>query len=117
MGGVEQSAHTVICARPRLVRHPPPPSLCADGLGTTNCTGLVYDPPNPTQTMWDVFNAFGGIVFAFSFSMILVEISDTIKDGGKGVVWHAKRGVLASLIIITFFYFVVSILGEKRARG
>lgn len=44
-------------------------------------------------------------------SFILIEISDTLKDGGKGAVWHMKRAVSVATGIITVFYFFVSILG------
>lgn len=41
----------------------------------------------------------------------LQEISDTIKDSGKGPVWHMKRAVWVSVSLITGFYFLVSVLG------
>jgi hypothetical protein len=44
-------------------------------------------------------------------SFILIEISDTVKDTGKGAVWHMKRAVWVSVAIITTFYFFVSVLG------
>lgn len=84
---------------------------------TTSVTGYPLDPPAPyepisvSQKVFDVFNAFGGIVFAFSFSFILIEISDTLKDAGRGPVWHMKRSVTVSVAIITSFYVLVSILG------
>ena len=34
-------------------------------------------------------------------SFILIEISDTIKDGGKGPVWHMKRAVWVAVATIT----------------
>ena len=36
-------------------------------------------------------------------SFILIEISDTIKDGGRGPVWHMKRAVAVAVSIITGF--------------
>lgn len=89
--------------------------LATFGQEPTSATGYMNyldgSPVTSAQQTWDVFNAFGGIVFAFSFSFILIEISDTVKDTGKGAVWHMKRAVWVSVAIITTFYFFVSVLG------
>ncbi|EFN54604.1 hypothetical protein CHLNCDRAFT_58128 [Chlorella variabilis] len=85
--------------------------LATYGAAPTRATGYPTSLISDAQLTWDVFNAFGGIVFAFSFSFILIEISDTLKDGGKGPVWHMKRGVWVGVVIITTFYFFVSVLG------
>lgn len=81
------------------------------GAAPTRVDGYPVSEIGSAQLTWDVFNAFGGIVFAFSFSFILIEISDTIKEGGKGPVWHMKRAVWVGVAIITSFYFLVSVLG------
>lgn len=82
--------------------------LATEGAAPTRASAY---PERASQQTWDIFNAFGGIVFAFSFSFILIEISDTIKEGGKGPVWHMKRAVWVGVSIITVFYILVSILG------
>lgn len=59
-----------------------------------------------------VFNALGGIMFAYSFSMILPEIQDTIRDGIKGGPIKAMRlTVNVCVYIMTFFYLAVAISG------
>ncbi|KAL4431404.1 hypothetical protein ABPG75_006660 [Micractinium tetrahymenae] len=81
------------------------------GAAPTRVDGYPVSEIGHAQLTWDVFNAFGGIVFAFSFSFILIEISDTLKEGGRGPVWHMKRAVWVGVAIITTFYFLVSVLG------
>lgn len=56
------------------------------GAQPTSATGIPVSQVGSAQRAYDVFNAFGGIVFAFSFSFILIEISDTLKDTGRGAV-------------------------------
>ncbi|PSC75625.1 transmembrane amino acid transporter [Micractinium conductrix] len=85
--------------------------LVTYGGSPTRVDGYPVEKIGHAQLTWDVFNAFGGIVFAFSFSFILIEISDTIKDGGKGPVWHMKRAVWVAVATITGFYILVSCLG------
>ncbi|PRW32581.1 Amino acid permease 2 [Chlorella sorokiniana] len=85
--------------------------LAKDGVQDTSVAGYPVDRIGSAQKTFDIFNAWGGIVFAFSFSFILIEISDTLKDGGRGPVWHMKRAVWVGTLIITVFYFFVSILG------
>ncbi|KDD74181.1 transmembrane amino acid transporter protein [Helicosporidium sp. ATCC 50920] len=68
-------------------------------------------PNTPEKRMWSAFNAIGAIVFAFSFSFILVEIADTIRSDKRGIVYHAKKATDISMIIISGFYIAVSVAG------
>lgn len=61
--------------------------------------------------MWNVFNAMGAIVFAFSFSFILVEITETMKNDKRGAKFHIKRAVNIAMACILTFYLAVSIAG------
>lgn len=64
------------------------------------------------QRMWNVWNAMGAIVFAFSFSFILVEITETMKETPKRPArFHIKRAVNISMATILCFYLAVSIAG------
>lgn len=47
--------------------------LATYGVEPTSVGGYPTSLISPAQKTWDVFNAFGGIVFAFSFSFILIE--------------------------------------------
>lgn len=55
---------------------PSQPYLCprcrADGTAPTEVLGFPVSETGSAQKTWDVFNSFGGIVFAFSFSFILI---------------------------------------------
>eukprot|EP00887_Chlorella_sp_A99_P002221 scaffold21.g2221.t1 len=91
-------------------------AVCAQPIdGYWTQSNLPFGPTciaiSRSQKVYDVFNAFGGIVFAFSFSFILIEISDTLKDSGRGPVWHMKRAVWVGVAIISAFYVLVSVLG------
>jgi amino acid permease len=61
-----------------------------------------------------IFNAFGAVLFAYSFSFILIEIADTVKDEpekGMPVKKATKKAVYVAMALITFFYLAVGIAG------
>ncbi|KAI7842784.1 hypothetical protein COHA_003530 [Chlorella ohadii] len=76
----------------------------ADGVQDTSVSGYPVSRTGASQKTFDIFNAWGGIVFAFSFRQVC-------KDGGRGPVWHMKRAVWVGTLVITVFYFFVSVLG------
>lgn len=78
-------------------------------VGGGDLAGAPYD--SSSDKMFAVFNAIGAIVFAYSFSFILVEIADTMKGTGKGPVSKIKRSVNWAMVIITGFYIAVSVSG------
>lgn len=61
------------------------------------------------QTAWNVVNAIGAILFAYSFSFILLEIQDTIATR-RGTKWNPvstmKISVNVAVGIMTAFYIV-----------
>lgn len=62
---------------------------------------------------WKDLNAVGNILFAFSFSFMLIEIQDTMKgDGERGPVRPMKRAVNIALGIMGAFYLGVALSGE-----
>lgn len=91
--------------------------LAKYGAAPTSASGIPVSQVGSAQRAYDVFNAFGGIVFAFSFSFILIEISDTLTDAGRGAVWHMKRAVAVAVTVITIFYMMVSIFGYVAYGG
>ncbi|GAB4816159.1 hypothetical protein N2152v2_003205 [Parachlorella kessleri] len=60
--------------------------------------------------VFSVFNGLGSIAFAFSFSVILLEIQDTLREPPKAVK-TMKKVVHLSLGISAAFYLVISITG------
>lgn len=79
--------------------------------GSSGESSIHGVPNTPAGKMWSVFNAMGAIVFAYSFSFILVEITDTMRSAGRGPVFHIKRAVNVSMVIITSFYIAVAVSG------
>ena len=65
-------------------------------------------------SVWKDLNAVGNILFAFSFSFMLIEIQDTMKgDGERGPVRPMKRAVNVALAIMGSFYLAVALSGEE----
>ena len=66
-------------------------------------------------SVWKDLNAVGNILFAFSFSFMLIEIQDTMKgDGERGPVRPMKRAVNIALAIMGSFYLAVALSGEME---
>ncbi|KAL2620996.1 hypothetical protein R1flu_001201 [Riccia fluitans] len=61
------------------------------------------------QKVWDVFSALGNMAFAYSFSMILIEIEDTIRPPAENK--QMKRATRWGVSITTAFYMSVAIAG------
>ncbi|KAK9824631.1 hypothetical protein WJX72_011857 [[Myrmecia] bisecta] len=63
---------------------------------------------------WLVFQSLGNIAFAYSFSLILIEIQDTLKpDKGQPRTEHKvmKRATLAGIVVTTTFYACAGLIG------
>ncbi|GAB4816152.1 hypothetical protein N2152v2_003198 [Parachlorella kessleri] len=76
-----------------------------NGHGTVG--GIETSVPNK---VFSIFNALGDIAFAFSFSAILLEIQDTLREPPKAVK-TMKKVVHWSLGISFAFYLAISITG------
>lgn len=64
-------------------------------------------------SVWKDLNAVGNILFAFSFSFMLIEIQDTMKgDKERGPVRPMKKAVNIALAIMGAFYLAVALSGE-----
>ena len=65
-------------------------------------------------SVWKDLNAVGNILFAFSFSFMLIEIQDTMKgDKERGPVRPMKKAVNIALAIMGSFYLAVALSGEE----
>lgn len=62
------------------------------------------------EKVWNVFTALGNMAFAYSFSMILIEIQDTIRSP-PAENKQMKKATLISIATTTFFYMSVAIAG------
>ncbi|MCO5575078.1 hypothetical protein L7F22_028875 [Adiantum nelumboides] len=83
----------------------------ADGGHIQGSLGGVLDKNNgdKLQEIWPVFQALGNIAFAYSYSMILIEIQDTIKSPSEGRTM--KKANLMGVSVTTVFYTVCGSIG------
>lgn len=81
-------------------------SLMGISIGTVTKAGTVTS----TQKIWRSMQALGAIAFAYSFSIILIEIQDTIKSPPAE---HKtmKKATLLSISVTTVFYLLCGCMG------
>ncbi|KAI5394368.1 amino acid permease 4 [Lathyrus oleraceus] len=73
-------------------------------------TGITVGTVTQTQKIWRSFQALGNIAFAYSYSLILIEIQDTIKSPPSESK-TMNQATLISNIITTFFYMLCGCFG------
>ncbi|RWR84739.1 amino acid permease 3 [Cinnamomum micranthum f. kanehirae] len=73
-------------------------------------TGVSIGSVAQTQKIWRSFQAFGDIAFAYSYSIILIEIQDTIKSPPSEAK-TMKRATLLSVTVTTAFYMLCGCMG------
>ncbi|KDP32820.1 hypothetical protein JCGZ_12112 [Jatropha curcas] len=73
-------------------------------------TGISLNNVTPTQKIWRSFQALGDIAFAYSYSMILIEIQDTVKSPPSEAK-TMKKATLISVAVTTFFYMLCGCFG------
>lgn len=84
--------------------------------GSLGGSPICYDTTNgctfqsTPQKTWNIFTALGNMAFAYSFSMILIEIEDTIKSPPSEAS-QMKKSTFISIGTTTFFYMSVAICG------
>nr|XP_043640102.1 amino acid permease 3-like [Erigeron canadensis] len=73
-------------------------------------TGIRIGKVTETQKIWRSFQALGAIAFAYSYSLILIEIQDTIKSPPAE---HKtmKKATLISVVTTTVFYMFCGCFG------
>ncbi|KAK3029179.1 hypothetical protein RJ639_038731 [Escallonia herrerae] len=73
-------------------------------------TGISIGTVTQTQKIWRSFQALGDIAFAYSYSLILIEIQDTIKSPPSEVK-TMKKATLLSVAVTTLFYMLCGCMG------
>lgn len=84
------------------------------GYHGTNGGIKPLDTGTTAGTVWNVLNSLGAVLFAYSFSFILLEIQDTLQDAkGKktGPISSMKWAVNISVTIMTGFYIAIACAG------
>ncbi|KAG0489759.1 hypothetical protein HPP92_006622 [Vanilla planifolia] len=66
---------------------------------------------SPTHKLWQSLQAFGDIAFAYSYSLILIEIQDTIRSPPPSEAKVMKRATLVSVAVTTVFYTLCGSMG------
>ncbi|KAB2619841.1 amino acid permease 3-like [Pyrus ussuriensis x Pyrus communis] len=81
-------------------------SLLGISIGTVTKSGTVTS----TQKMWRSMQALGAIAFAYSYSLVLIEIQDTIRSPPAE---HKtmKKATVFSIAITTVFYLLCGCFG------
>ncbi|KAF2291363.1 hypothetical protein GH714_023267 [Hevea brasiliensis] len=73
-------------------------------------TGISIGTVTETQKIWRSFQALGDIAFAYSFSIILIEIQDTVKSPPTEAK-TMKKASLISVSVTTLFYMLCGCFG------
>ncbi|XP_066343057.1 probable amino acid permease 7 isoform X2 [Miscanthus floridulus] len=86
------------------------------GLATTIANGTIkgsitgVQMRTPMQKVWRVSQAIGDIAFAYPYSLILLEIQDTLKSP-PAENKTMKRASMISILVTTFFYLCCGCFG------
>lgn len=85
--------------------------IASGNIGSTTITGVeVGVDVTAAGKVWSTFQALGNIAFAYSYSMILIEIQDTVKSPpAENKVM--KKANLIGVSTTTLFYFLCGCLG------
>ncbi|KAJ4952756.1 hypothetical protein NE237_029588 [Protea cynaroides] len=73
-------------------------------------TGISIGAVSETQKIWRSFQALGDIAFAYSYSIILIEIQDTVKSPPSEAK-TMKKATLLSVVVTTLFYMLCGCMG------
>ncbi|KAK7282695.1 hypothetical protein RIF29_11673 [Crotalaria pallida] len=73
-------------------------------------TGITVGPVTETDKVWRSFQALGDIAFAYSYSMILIEIQDTVKSPPTESK-TMKKATFVSVVVTTLFYMLCGCFG------
>ncbi|XP_039133759.1 amino acid permease 6-like isoform X1 [Dioscorea cayenensis subsp. rotundata] len=81
------------------------------GLGRSSLTGATIGVDvSASDKVWRVFQSFGNIACAFTYSMVLIEIQDTLKSSPpENKVM--KKASLIGVTITTMFYMLCGVFG------
>ncbi|KAH1122650.1 hypothetical protein J1N35_005810 [Gossypium stocksii] len=81
-------------------------SLLGISIGTVTHAGTVTG----MQKIWRTLQALGAIAFAYSYSVILIEIQDTVKSPPAEYT-TMKKATLFSITVTTVFYLLCGCFG------
>ncbi|KAF8103586.1 hypothetical protein N665_0188s0513 [Sinapis alba] len=84
--------------------------VVANGKVKGSLTGISIGAVTETQKMWRSFQALGDIAFAYSYSIILIEIQDTVKSPPSEEK-TMKKATLVSVGVTTMFYMLCGCMG------
>ncbi|KAI4366609.1 hypothetical protein MLD38_022468 [Melastoma candidum] len=85
--------------------------VVASGRVRGSLTGIsIGAAVSQTDKIWLSFQALGDIAFAYSYSMILIEIQDTVKSPPSEVK-TMKKATLISVAVTTLFYMLCGCFG------
>ncbi|XP_022870348.1 amino acid permease 3-like [Olea europaea var. sylvestris] len=73
-------------------------------------TGISIGYVTQTEKIWRSFQALGAIAFAYSYSLILIEIQNTIKSPPSEYK-TMKKATLLSVVVTTIFYMSCGCFG------
>ncbi|KAL9232560.1 hypothetical protein vseg_007659 [Gypsophila vaccaria] len=73
-------------------------------------TGIRIGMVTQTDKIWRTFQALGDIAFAYSYSMILIEIQDTIRSP-PAESKTMKKATFVSVLVTTIFYMLCGAFG------
>ncbi|XP_074564833.1 amino acid permease 4-like [Curcuma longa] len=74
-------------------------------------TGVSVGTISPMKKVWHSLQAFGDIAFAYSFSLVLIEIQDTIKAPPPSEAKVMKKASFVSIVTTTLFYMLCGCMG------
>ncbi|KAH7365767.1 hypothetical protein KP509_18G044600 [Ceratopteris richardii] len=75
-----------------------------------SATGVSIEDVGAAQKVWLVFQSLGDVAFAYAFSMILIEIQDTVKSPPPEN-RTMKKATLLGICTTTTFYMLCGCLG------
>ncbi|MQL71145.1 hypothetical protein Taro_003466 [Colocasia esculenta] len=84
--------------------------VIANGGFKGSLTGISIGTVTPTQKIWRSFQALGDMAFAYSYSIILIEIQDTVKSPPSEAK-TMKKATLVSVAVTTAFYMLCGCMG------
>ncbi|KAJ0097761.1 hypothetical protein Patl1_28022 [Pistacia atlantica] len=84
--------------------------VAANGVIKGSLTGISIGTVTQTQKIWRSFQALGDIAFAYSYSVILIEIQDTVKSP-PAESKTMKKAAKLSIAVTTAFYMLCGCMG------
>ncbi|XP_058786487.1 amino acid permease 3-like isoform X1 [Vicia villosa] len=84
--------------------------VAANGTVKGTLTGGGAEIVSTTKKVWGIFQAIGNIAFAYSYSQILIEIQDTIRNPPSEVK-TMKAATVLSVAVTTSFYMLCGCMG------